>query len=115
MLCSKFTQLEMLVKVDPCIVARLKDTEKRHNTHMVRTIFVCLYRTRMVRKIVPYAYGVYQGITLFTLFHNPTELRKITVNQKSGKKKCCIEEGSNPGSQCARADPEFRKRGGAPF
>ena len=39
------------------------------------------------------------GITLFTLFHNPTELRKIMVNQK-GEKKCNIEEGSNPGSQC---------------
>ena len=26
---------------------------------MVRTIRVCLYRTRMVRKIVPYAYGTY--------------------------------------------------------
>ena len=25
---------------------------------MVRTIRVCLYRTRMVRKIVPYAYGI---------------------------------------------------------
>ena len=40
-------------------MARLEDTEKRHNTHMVRTIRVCLYRTRMVRKIVPYAYGIY--------------------------------------------------------
>ena len=41
------------------VMARLEDTEKRHNTHMVRTIRVCLYRTRMVRKIVPYAYGMY--------------------------------------------------------
>ena len=40
-------------------MARLEDTEKKHNTHMVRTIRVCLYRTRMVRKIVPYAYGMY--------------------------------------------------------
>ena len=40
----------------------------------------------------------FMGITLFTLFHNPTELRKITVNP--AKKKCSIEEGSNPGSQC---------------
>ena len=39
-------------------MARLEDTEKRHNTHMVRPIRVCLYRTRMVRKIVQYAYGI---------------------------------------------------------
>ena len=52
-------------------MARLEDTEKRHNTHMVRTIRVCLYRirvwygksyrTRMVCTIrvwyIPYAYG----------------------------------------------------------
>ena len=38
-------------------MVRLEDTEKRHNTHMVRTIRVCPYRTRVVRKIVPYAYG----------------------------------------------------------
>ena len=35
-------------------MARLEDTEKRHNTHMVRTLRVCLYRTRMS---IPYAYG----------------------------------------------------------
>ena len=45
-------------------MARLEDTEKRHNTHMVRTIRVCLYRTRMVRKIVPYAYGMYHTRTV---------------------------------------------------
>ena len=38
-------------------MARLEDTEKRHNTHMVCAICVCLYRMRMVRKIVPYVYG----------------------------------------------------------
>ena len=41
---------------------RLKETEKGYNTRMVRTIRVCLYRTRMVRKIVPYAYGTYRAI-----------------------------------------------------
>ena len=40
-------------------MARLEDTEKRHNMHMVHTIHVCLYRTRMVQKIVLYAYGMY--------------------------------------------------------
>ena len=57
MLCSKFTQLEMLVKIAHCsqVMARLEDTEKRHNTHMVRTIRVCLYRTHMP---IPYAYGM---------------------------------------------------------
>ena len=32
------------------------------------------------------------GITLFTLFHNPTELRQKTVNQK-GEKNCAILKG----------------------
>ena len=32
------------------------------------------------------------GITLFTLFHNPTELRQKTVNQK-GKKKGQVLKG----------------------
>ena len=48
-------------------MARLEDTEKRHNTHMVRTIRVCLYRTRMVRKIVPYAYGMYHTRMVHTI------------------------------------------------
>ena len=66
MLCSKFIQLEMLVKTAHCskVMARVEDTEKRHNTHTVRTIRVCLYRTRMVRKIVPYAYGTYHTRTV---------------------------------------------------
>ena len=48
-------------------MARLEDTEKRHNTHMVRTIRVRLYRTRMVRKIVPYAYGMYHTRMVHTI------------------------------------------------
>ena len=69
MLCSKFTQLEMLVKIAHCsqVMARLEDTEKRHNMHMVRTIRVCLYRTRMVRKIVPYTYGMYHTRMVHTI------------------------------------------------
>ena len=31
------------------------------------------------------------GIALFTLFHNPTELRKITVNQKGEKKSAVLK------------------------
>ena len=31
------------------------------------------------------------GITLFTLFHNPTELRQKTVNQKGGKKSAILK------------------------
>ena len=31
------------------------------------------------------------GITLFTLFHNPTELRQKTVNQKSEKKSAILK------------------------
>ena len=48
-------------------MARLEDIEKRHNTHMVRTIRVCLYRTRMVRKIIPYAYGMYHTRVVHTI------------------------------------------------
>ena len=48
-------------------MARLEDTEKRHNTNTVRTIRVCLYRTRMVRKIVPYAYGMYHTRMVHTI------------------------------------------------
>ena len=33
-----------------------------------------------------------QGITLFTLFHNPTELRQKTMNQK-GEKKSAVLKG----------------------
>ena len=32
-----------------------------------------------------------QGITLFTLFHNPTELRLKTVNQKGEKKSAVLK------------------------
>ena len=53
MLCSKFT-----CKGRP-IIARLKDTEKRHYTHMVRT--------SMVRKIVPYTYGMYHTRMVHTI------------------------------------------------
>ena len=77
-------------------MVRLEDTEKRHNTHMVifflpgwmycpclpppaprskcaghthmvRTIRVCPYRTRMVRKIIPYAYGMYHTRMVCTI------------------------------------------------
>ena len=48
-------------------MAKLEDTEKKHNTHMVRTIRVCLYHTRMVRKIVPYAYGMYHTRMVHTI------------------------------------------------
>ena len=73
MLCSKFTQLEMLVKIAHCsqVMGRLEDTEKRHNTHIwyvpyayaytVRVWYGKSYRTRMVCTIrvwyIPYAYG----------------------------------------------------------
>ena len=80
MLCSKFTQLEMLVKIAHCsqVMARLEDTEKRHNTHIwyvpyayaytVRVWYGKSHRMRMVCTIrvwyVPYAYGTYHTRTV---------------------------------------------------
>ena len=47
--------------------------------------------TQMVRFSVPYTYGC-TGITLFTLFHNPTDFRQKTVNQKGEKKSAILKE-----------------------
>ena len=82
-------------------MARLEDTEKRHNTHMVRTIRVCLYRMCTVRKIVLYAYGIctirvwyipYAYGTKYAYgIEQRDQLEEITLESSATKKLSCRE------------------------
>ena len=51
------------------------------------------YENMMSRNPLKFTTWLYPGVTLFTLFHNPTELRQKTVNQK-GEKKSVVLKGN---------------------